>query len=130
MSEIRLIEPGDADEALDLAKAKEVAETLERMYPNHPWLVSFQGRALVVRHLAIADLVRNELGRDGFGFVLKHLKSYSSSDLSRNAMRAGGQMLEAFGLERGKWDGTDPTLPREFAGMTRRMAQRKLEIYS
>lgn len=111
MSEIRLIEHGNKDEALDLQKAKEVAQTLEGHYPNHPWLVSFQGRALVVRHLAISDLVRNELGRDGFGFVLKHLTSYSSSDLAKNAVMAGGQMLEAFGLKRGAWKGEEPTIP-------------------
>lgn len=111
MSEIRIVEPGDADESLDLQKAKEVAVTLERHYPNHPWLVSFQGRALVVRHLAISDLVRNALGRDGFGFVLKHLTAYSASDLARNAVNAGGQMLEAFGLKRGAWKGEEPQVP-------------------
>lgn len=111
MSEIRLIEPGDADESLDLQKAKEVAQILERTYSSHPWLISFQGRALVVRHLAISDLVRNELGRDGFGFVLKHLESYSSSDLAKNAITAGGQMLEAFGLPRAAWKGEGPIVP-------------------
>jgi hypothetical protein len=64
-----------------------------------------------VRHLAISDLVRNELGRDGFGFVLKHLDSHSASDLAKNAVMAGGQMLEAFGLKRGAWNGTEPTVP-------------------
>jgi len=111
MSEIRLVEPGEANESLDLQKAHEVASTLEKHYPNHPWLVSFQGRVLVVRHLAISDCVRVDGGRDGFGFVLKHLDSYSSSDLAKNAVMAGGQMLEAFGLPRGRWDGTEPKLP-------------------
>lgn len=111
MSEIRIIEPGEANESHDLVKAQQVAATLEQHYPNHPWLVSFQGRVLVVRHLGISDLVRNELGRDGFGFVLKHLDSHSAGELAHNAMLAGGQMLEAFGLPRGKWDGTDPTVP-------------------
>jgi hypothetical protein len=111
MNEIRLIEPGEANESLDLQKAQEVAETLEREYPGHPWLVSFQGRVLVVRHLAISDLVRCDLGRDGFGFVLKHLDSHSASDLAHSALMAGGQMLEAFGLPRGAWDGRDPVIP-------------------
>ena len=111
MSEIRLIERGDADEALDLAKAQEVAQTLERHYPNHPWLISFQGRVLVVRHLEISDLVRVELGRDGFGFVLKHLKSHSAKDLAHKAVIAGGEMLEAFGLPRAPWKGESPTIP-------------------
>lgn len=111
MSEIRLIEPGDANESLDLQKAQEVAHTLEREYPNHPWLVSFQGRVLIVRHLAISDLVRIDLGRDGFGFVLKHWDASTASELARNAMLAGGQMLEAFGLPRGAWKGEPPQVP-------------------
>jgi hypothetical protein len=111
VSEIRLIEPGDPDESLDMEKAREVAQTLERHYPNHPWLVSFQGRVLVVRHLAISDLVRVDLGRDGFGMVLKHLNASTASELAKGAVMAGGQMLEAFGLKRGAWDGTLPTIP-------------------
>jgi hypothetical protein len=109
-----IIEAGDPDESLDLQKAREVAHTLEREYPGHPFLVSFQGRVLVVRHLVISALVRSALGRDGFGFVLKHLESHSSSDLAHSAMVAGGQMLEAFGLPRGAWDGTEPKLPAEW----------------
>lgn len=111
MSEIRLIEPGEANESHDLQKAKEVATTLEQHYPNHPWLISFQGRVLVVRHLAISDLVRNSLGRDGFGFVLKHLDTHTSAELAKSAVTAGGQLLEAFGLKRGAWDGQDPVVP-------------------
>jgi hypothetical protein len=105
------LEAGDPGESIDLQKAHEVAQTLERTYPAHPWLVSFQGRVLVVRHLVISDFVRNRLGRDGFGFVLKHLDSHSAHDLAHNAVMAGGQMLEAFGLPRGKWDGREPTVP-------------------
>ena len=111
MSEVRLIEHGDADESLDLQKAQEVAETLERHYPNHPWLVSFQGRVLVVRHIVISDMVRDLLGRDGFGFVLKHLDTSGAKDLARKAVMAGGQMLEAFRLPRGAWQGETPTIP-------------------
>lgn len=113
-SEIRWIEQGDPDEVLDLAKATDVARTLEREYPNHPWLVSFQGRVLVVRHLGISDLVRSELGRDGFGFVLKHLESHTAAQLAANAVRAGGEMLEAFGLPRGAWDGREPVVPSDW----------------
>jgi hypothetical protein len=112
-----IIEAGDANESLDLQKAREVAHTLEKIYPGHPFLVSFQGRVLVVRHMLISALVRSALGRDGFGFVLKHLESHSASDLAHSAMVAGGQMLEAFGLPRGKWDGRAPTVP---SGWTRK----------
>lgn len=115
MSEGQLIlERGDANEALDLAKAQEVLNTLCQHYPLHLWQVSFQGRVLVVRHGLISEAVRRELSRDGFGFVLKHLDSYSASDLAKNAVMAGGTMLEAFGFKRGAWDGSDPVIPSTF----------------
>lgn len=116
MSEIRIIERGDPDEASDMAKAQEVAHTLERHYPNHPWLISFQGRVLVIRHLAISDLVRNEIGQDGFGFMMQpeQFRNASAFHLAHSAVMAGGQMLEAFGLPRAAWDGTEPSLPREW----------------
>lgn len=114
MTDQLILERGDMNEALDLAKAQEVLDTLCQHYPLHLWQVSFQGRVLVVRHGLISDAVRRELGRDGFGFVLKHLDSYSASELAHNAMLAGGQMLEAFGYKRGAWDGSDPVIPSTF----------------
>ena len=113
--EVRLIERGEESESLDLQKAQEVAQTLEQHYPNHPWLVSFQGRALIVRHILISDLVRNKMGRDGFGFVIKHLDSSSASDLAKKAVMAGGQMLEAFKLPRASWKGEEPVIPSEWS---------------
>ena len=111
--EIRIIERGDPDEASDMAKAQEVAHTLERTYPNHPWLISFQGRVLVVRHLAISDLVRNEIGQDGFGFMIppEKFRNASARAVHDIAINAGGQMLEMFHMKRGAWDGSEPILP-------------------
>lgn len=106
-----ILERGDKDESLDLAKAQDVLDALCRHYPGHLWQVSFQGRVLVVRHALISDAVRLKLGRGGFGFVLKHLDSYSARQLAHNAMLAGGELLEAFGFPRGAWDGSDPVIP-------------------
>lgn len=106
-----ILERGTPDEAHDLAKAQEVLAELCRHYPLHFWQVAFQGRVLVVRHGIISDHVRRHLGRDGIGFVLKHADSYSASDLARNAVLAGGTLLEAFGFKRGAWDGSDPVIP-------------------
>lgn len=107
-----ILERGDVDESHDLAKAQEVLHTLCQHYPTHLWQVSFQGRVLVVRHGLISQTVRNELGRDGIGFVLKHLDSYSASQLAHNAVMAGGELLEAFGYKRAGWDGfTMPVVP-------------------
>ena len=113
MSDI-IVEQGDKDEALDLYKARQVGETLAKHYPGHPWVVSFQGRVLVVRHHEINEFVRTHLGRDGFGFVLHHLRSYSATQLAHDAMIAGGQMLEAFGIPRGAYRGVEPVMPAGF----------------
>lgn len=109
-----ILERGDANEALDLEKAQQVLDTLCQHYPLHLWQVSFQGRVLVVRHGLISAAVRHHLSRDGFGFVLKHLDSYSASELAHNAVMAGGTLLEAFGFKRGAWDGSDPVIPATF----------------
>ena len=109
-----ILEHGDADETHDLAKAQEVLNTLCEHYPLHLWQVSFQGRVLVVRHGLISAAVRLYLSRDGFGFLIKHLDSYSASDLAKKAVQAGGQLLEAFGYKRGAWDGSDPVIPSTF----------------
>ena len=112
MTDQLILERGNADESLDLAKAQEVLDELQRAYPLHLWQVSFQGRVLVVRHGLISRTVRDQLSRGGFGFVLKHLDAYSAAQLAHNAIMAGGEMLEAFGFRRGAWDGqTMPVVP-------------------
>jgi len=96
MSDILTIEKGDANELLDMEKAKEVGDTLNKHYPGHLWLVLFQGRALVVKNLAISS---------HYGFIIKHTDSFSASDLAHNAVLAGGELLERAGMVRGAWDG-------------------------
>lgn len=96
MADIDVIERGDASEILDMDKAKEVGETLQRHYPGHLWAVAFQGGALVVKNLAISSF---------YGFIIKHHDSFSATDLSNKAVEAGGELLERAGMPRGKWDG-------------------------
>lgn len=109
-----VIERGDKDEATDLHKAQQIGETLMRHYPNHPWAISFQGRVMVIRHLAINDVVEREMGQQGFGFMLgpEKFDRASPQALAHSAVMAGGQMLEAFSLPRGPWDGRLPILPK------------------
>jgi hypothetical protein len=111
MNEIRLVEPGDADEASDLAICKQIGAELEKAYPDHPWLISFQGRAIIIRHLAISNVVKMEMGRDGFGAVLPRKATDTPAGIVRSAREFGGRLLEAFGLKRGRWDGSKPILP-------------------
>lgn len=110
---IHLLEHGNADEWSEQRIALEVGETLNKHYPNHPWVVSFQGRAIVIRHLAIADAVARLVGKQGFSAALppQATRGATPRDIAHKAMIFGGQMLEAFGLPRGAWDGREPVMP-------------------
>ena len=111
---ITTLEQGDLDEASDLALAKQVGEALNKAYPNHPWVIGFQGRGLVIRHLAIAAEVTRMIGRDGFSALLPRDKMGTPGQVTKTAREFGGQMLEAFGLKRGAWDGSLPTVPKSW----------------
>ena len=112
MEQIVHIEPGDPDEAADLAKALEIGKILERHYPNHPWVISFQSHALIIRHLPIANAVTMATGKEGFGSVLPP-NMVTAKNLNDEVVRFAGSMLEAFSLPRGAWDGRDPIVPQE-----------------
>jgi len=106
------IEPGDPDEAADLVKALEIGKILERHYPNHPWVISFQSHALIIRHLPIANAVTMATGKEGFGSVLPP-NMVTAKNLNDEVVRFAGAMLEAFSLPRGAWDGRDPIVPQD-----------------
>jgi hypothetical protein len=111
MSELLVIEKGDPDEQSDMAIAMQVGDALQRHYPDHPWVVSVQGKAIIIRHLAIAAEVAAKIHREGFGAVLPKDKLGTPKEITRSAVTFGGQLLEAFQLPRGKWDGRDPICP-------------------
>ena len=91
------IEPAGHNELLDMEKAKEVGDTLAKHYSGHLWVVSVQGGVLVVKNLAISSF---------YGFIIKHIDSFSASDLAKKAVLAGGELLERAGIDRTKpWDG-------------------------
>lgn len=110
-AELRVIEFGDADEVSDMELALEIGKILNRIYPNHPWVVGFQGRGLVLRHLAIASEVHRVIGRQGFSSLLPPEKLHTPKQVKRSAVMFAGQLLEAFGLPRGAWDGRPPIVP-------------------
>lgn len=105
---LKILEFGDADEVSDMELALEIGAILQKAYPNHPWIVGFQGRSLVIRHLAIASEVTRVIGREGFSTLLK---PGTPKQMGHIAVMAAGELLEAFGLPRGPWDGTPPTVP-------------------
>lgn len=114
MTEMRLIERGDPEESSYLQLAMEIWQQLEKHYPAHPWQVSFQGGAMIVRHAVINAEVSAALKREGFGFLLPKDKLGNHKEVVKSSIEAGGAMLELFGYRRGTWDGSDPVIPSDW----------------
>jgi len=81
-------------EEAEMKLAKMVAEILTDVYPVHMWHVGWQGGAIVIKHAATDNR---------FGFILP--REFSYSELRRNVLLGGGELLERAGLTRGAWDG-------------------------
>jgi len=108
---MRILEHGDADEASDRDLAVHIGHILEKHYPNHPWLIGFQGRGLVIRHLAIASEMARIVGREGFATLLPRESLGTPKEVTHAAVMFAGELLEAFQLPRGAWDGRPPIVP-------------------
>lgn len=108
---MHILEAGNEDEVSAAALALAVGEALNKAYPDHPWLVGFQGGHIVVKHLAIEDAVHGAIGKRGFSCALSYDRLTTHKQVSDSAIRMGGQLLEQFRLPRGKWDGRDPIVP-------------------
>ena len=111
---MHILEKGDPEEQSQEDLAVQVGQALNKFYPNHPWVVSFQGGALVVRHLSIAHKMFLEIGRDGFGAVMDPTKLDTPTSVTKSAIEFGGMLLENFGLPRGAWDGREPIVPARY----------------
>lgn len=110
-----VMEQGDAEERSQMELALEVGKALNQHYPNHPWVVGFQGGGIVVRHLFIAGAVAEQLGREGFASLLPANKLGTPKEVMRSAVEFGGQLLEAFGMKRGAWTGDEiPIVPQSW----------------
>jgi hypothetical protein len=111
---MHIIEHGTPEEASDMALAQQVGAILSEVYANHPWIVSVQGQALIVRHPVIANAMTFATGREGFGSVLPKTKCRTPTELRHTVIMFGGEILEAFGLKRGAWDGSEPVVPKNW----------------
>lgn len=108
---VKVIEFGDADEVSDMELAMRIGEILQQEYPSHPWVVSFAGRGLILRHLAIASEVSRVIGRDGFASLLPRENLGTAKEVRQTVKKFAGELLEAFSLPRGPWDGRLPVVP-------------------
>jgi len=108
---VKVIEFGDADEVSDMELAMYIGDILQKEYPSHPWVVSFQSRGLILRHLSIASEVQRVIGREGFASLLPRENMTTPGEIRKNVVRFAGELLEAFDLPRGPWDGRPPKVP-------------------
>lgn len=115
---VKILEAGDDDEASDRQIAMEIGEILQKAYPSHPWVIGFQSRGLVLRHLAIASEVERVIGKSGFASLLPREGMTTPDQIKHTVTNFAGELLELFSLPRGPWDGTLPKVPDWRKGQT------------
>src|SRR4029077_7993130 len=94
--DIAVAEVTSLDELGIMEWAKAVADKLSYTYPNHLWAVAWQGKALVVKNLAISGF---------YGMVLEDAQKNSLKFIERDAVMKAGELLERAGMKRGAWNG-------------------------
>ena len=80
--------------AWEMALAKVVAEDLNAAYPGHMWMVNVENQHIQVRDMMLSG---------AWGYIIKIPGLYSSSELKRQTLLAGGEILERFKTSRGKY---------------------------
>ncbi len=88
---------------MDLAFAKRVGAVLQKHYPNYGWRVDADTRRKTI-HVQNVDLSGQ------WGFVLHMGKIADETDLDKKVMRAGGEILERYGLRRLGFDANEYAL--------------------
>lgn len=83
--------------ANDLVLAKTMADALHAHYPGHLWAVSADGATglCTIRDLMLSGQM---------GMVLKIPAIYSASSFQADVIRSGGELLERYRLQRGRFD--------------------------
>lgn len=100
----------EQQDTYDLAMSKEIAEALNQQYPGHLWAVRVQGEYGVAS-------IHNLMLSGEWGYRLLLDKNYSVSDLRTRAIKAGGEILERFNVQRGRLnDDHMATMATDFAG--------------
>lgn len=83
----------------DAEVCRKVGEILDSFYPNHGWFVGCANQATGA---VVIDLpYRKPAHLRHFGYLL-HRSSIEAPDHVKRIVRAGGELLERFGLVRGR----------------------------
>lgn len=88
------------NDVADIALCRDVGEILEKYYPGHFWMVGCNHEAGSL-HIELAYQEKTAK-RFPYGYLL-HIHNLSNPDVRRQkVMHAGGELLERYGLARGK----------------------------
>ena len=90
--------PGEGNEvdpylAADLALTKRIAETLERHYSSHPWMVS-------VTHAQGVAMIKLPILMKRDQVYVIHIANLANDPGLKTVVRAGGELLERFAVPR------------------------------
>lgn len=87
----------DGDNKLAEGYAKQAAEALVEVYPNHSWWVECKGGALIIKHFGISGLVG----------MVRHVSALdvSAKTFKKEIVMAAGELLERASLCRGAYTG-------------------------
>jgi hypothetical protein len=86
-------------EASDMILAGRVADTLEKHYPGHGWMVHVNSEQGIVV-INNAKLAAHTFGNP-YGYIIPLSALAYEDEIVRNTIRAGGEILERMGQHRG-----------------------------
>jgi hypothetical protein len=81
---------------LDIELAKRMSEVLQRHYPDHSWGVNVDGAGGIAT-------IKNFRLSGNWGFLLKLVDTYSSSEYDKQVVMGAGELLERYNLSRGRF---------------------------
>jgi hypothetical protein len=88
--------PGQSVDVNEMLLVKRTFAALEKAYPGHSWSVMVKQ--------GIMDIQLCSAFTGNMGYTIKHMQSYSASDLDRQIVKAGGELLERYRQRRGRLD--------------------------
>lgn len=98
MSMIFQVEGEGESAAADVTACHKVMTTLQRYYPDHPWMIGSDLFAGVIHARLMYNGSRPDDNK-GYGFLL-HLATVEGPGADEKIMRMGGECLERFNLKR------------------------------
>jgi len=99
------IQQSDIHTLTEMGQARDIAEILDRKYPNWLWMVYIQDGLAFIRSMRIS-------GRHGY---VLHLDRIDND--GRDITRAGGEILERYAIARKKFNHDKwSELPMDFTG--------------